>query len=61
MTQEINPSYGLHFVIAGPDPAIHASDRARCDIAALMSESHFSMDRRVKPGGDEGKGQRAGV
>jgi hypothetical protein len=39
-----NPGEGgaFHFVIAGPDPAIHA-------------ESRFIMDHRVKPGGDEGK------
>jgi hypothetical protein len=33
-------SRALQFVIAGLDPAIHG-------------ESHFSMDHRVKPGGDE--------
>jgi hypothetical protein len=33
------------FVIAGLDPAIHA-------------ELHFSMDHRVKPGGDEMKAAR---
>jgi len=40
------------FVIAGLDPAIHAEWRLAKD-AEMFSTLHFSMDHRVKPGGDE--------
>ena len=40
------------FVIAGPDPAIHA-DEELARIGRKLSEPRVGMDHRVKPGGDE--------
>jgi len=41
-----------YFAIAGLDPAIHAAARLLWRFDRL-SLPHFSMDHRVKPGGDE--------
>jgi hypothetical protein len=47
-----------HFVIAGLDPAIHADEQHENFLGRALterlSERHFRMDHRVKPGGDEG-------
>jgi hypothetical protein len=40
------------FVIAGLDPAIHAAKTLRQNFGPALVP-HFSMDHRVKPGGDE--------
>ncbi len=45
----------LYFVIAGLDPAIHAAARLVLTFRSALSP-HFSMDHRVKPGGDEESG-----
>jgi hypothetical protein len=39
------------FVIAGLDPAIHAEHRL-AELSRMFVVRHFSMDHRVKPGGD---------
>jgi len=43
------------FVIAGLDPAIHAA-RGLFRVSDRLSSLHFSMDHRVKPGGDDESG-----
>jgi hypothetical protein len=46
----------FHVVIAGLDPAIHAE--LRLALLSPFLSLHFSMDHRVKPGGDERKEER---
>jgi hypothetical protein len=46
----------FHVVIAGLDPAIHA--KLRLALPSPFLSLHFSMDHRVKPGGDERKKER---
>jgi hypothetical protein len=47
----------LRSVIAGLDPAIHAEERLDRSTGRSF-ETAVSMDRRVKPGGDETFGKR---
>jgi hypothetical protein len=44
--------FGSYFVIAGPDPAIHAAKRLEQN-SDWLTLWHVSMDHRVKPSGDE--------
>jgi hypothetical protein len=46
----------FHAVIAGLDPAIHTE--LRLALPSPFLSLHFSMDHRVKPGGDERKKER---
>jgi hypothetical protein len=52
-----------YLVIAGLDPAIHATSRiiGLDRICGGSTVRFFSMDRRVKPGGDEKKLLRRGT